>query len=174
MTPSVRPARPADGDALARLYNHYVRETVVTFEEEPVSAAMLVERVRRIQALPLPWLVAEAAGELLGYAYASPWRVRRAYRFAVEVTVYAAPDQGGRGIGSRLYACLLEDLQGLGIHTALGGIALPNPASVALHEKFGFVQVAHLREVGYKHGRWIDVGYWQRTWTDDSNEETTP
>lgn len=155
----IRSASPRDAAALAAIYNHYVAGTVISFETEPVSARAMAARVRAVLA-GHPWLVREEAGELLGYAYASPWKAREAYRFAVETTVYVAAGQARRGVGSSLYQALLADLRGRGFHTALGGIALPNEASVALHERFGFTQVAHLPEVGWKLGRWVDVGYW--------------
>lgn len=159
----IRPARTGDAEPMARLYNHYVAQTVVTFEEEPVAASEIARRLAAVRAASLPWLVAEQDATLAGYAYATPWRSRRAYRHSVEVTAYVAPERVGGGVGSKLYGELLEALRGRGIHAAMGGIALPNAASVALHERFGFEKVAHFREVGYKLGRWIDVGYWQRT-----------
>jgi phosphinothricin acetyltransferase len=115
-----------------------------------------------VREASLPWLTAERAGEVVGYAYATAWRVRRGYRYSTEVTVYVAPGVGGLGIGSLLYADLIPALEERGIHIAIGGIALPNEPSVALHEKFGFNKVAHFEQVGLKFDRWIDVGYWQR------------
>jgi L-amino acid N-acyltransferase YncA len=159
----VRAAEAADADALADIYNPYIRDTIITFEETPVSAAEMARRVAEVGGHGLPWLVAEARGAVIGYAYATPWRTRHAYRFAVESTVYLAPEGSGRGIGTRLYEALFERLADAGVHAVIGGIALPNPASVALHEKLGMAKVAHLPEVGFKFGRWIDVGYWQRT-----------
>lgn len=159
---TVRPATAADAAALAGIYNHYVTATIVTFEEEPVTVAEMARRLADVQAAPLPWLVAERDGAVVGYAYASRWKARIGYRHSAESTVYLAPDQGGRGIGSRLYGELLEALRADGFHAVMGGIALPNPASVALHEKLGFRKVAHFEEQGTKFGRWIDVGYWQR------------
>jgi phosphinothricin acetyltransferase len=157
----VRPATREDADAIAAIYNHYVLETIVTFEEAPVAPVEMTRRIAEVQAAALPWLVAEKAGQVAGYAYATPWRSRIGYRFSVEVTVYTAPGQAGSGIGSRLYETLLPLLESRGIHAAMGGIALPNDASIALHEKFGFRKVAHFREPGLKFGRWIDVGYWE-------------
>ena len=159
---AIRPALPADAGALARIYNHYVKETIVTFEEEEVPEGEMSGRLEEIRGAALPWLVAEQAGNLLGYAYASMWKSRRGYRFTAEVTVYLDPGSGGRGIGSSLYRELLPTVQSCGFHAAIGVIALPNDASVALHEKFGFAKAAHFREVGLKFGRWIDVGYWER------------
>jgi L-amino acid N-acyltransferase YncA len=159
---SIRPASAADGEALARIYNPYILDTVVTFEEEPVSAAEMAERVLEVGVLSLPWLVGERDGQVLGYAYAARWRSRVSYRFSTETTVYLEPGQGGNGYGFRLYAALLEALRQTDMHAAIGGIALPNAASVALHEKLGFAKVAHFPEVGFKLGRWVDVGYWQK------------
>ena len=109
----------------------------------------------------MPWLVAERGGAVVGYAYATRWRPRRAYRFSAEVTVYVAGGLGGQGIGSRLYERLLPVLRERGVHAAMGGIALPNEGSIRLHEKFGFTKAAHFEQAGLKFGRWIDVGYWQ-------------
>jgi L-amino acid N-acyltransferase YncA len=160
-TASVRPAVAEDAGAVAAIYNHYVVHTTVTFEEEVVPAVEMARRMAQVQAAPLPWLVAERAGAVVGYAYAGKWRDRRSYRFSTEVTVYLAPDQGGRGIGSALYLRLLALLRDRGLHAVVGVVALPNEASVRLHEKLGFKKVGHLAEVGYKLDRWIDVGYWQ-------------
>lgn len=159
---TVRPAAFADAGSLARIYNHYVRDTIVTFEEESVPEGEMASRLRQVQEASLPWLVAESPGEIVGYACATRWKPRRGYRFSAEVTVYLDPGHGGRGIGSALYARLLPELQSRGVHAAMGGIALPNAASVALHEKFGFEKVALFREVGFKFGAWIDVGYWEK------------
>lgn len=161
--PAIRPAAPSDAAAIAAIYNHYVTQTIATLEEEPVPAAEMTRRIAGIGAVALPWLVAEEGDRLVGYACATAWRSRSAYRFSAEVTVYLDPDHAGRGIGSLLYAELFPLLRARGIHAIMGGIALPNDASVALHEKHGLRKVAHFHEVGFKRDRWIDVGYWQRT-----------
>ena len=109
----------------------------------------------------LPWFVCETDGRVSGYAYASPWKSRSAYRRSVESTVYVAPHSAGHGIGSMLYRALISDLRERDLHTVIGGIALPNAASVALHEKMGFRKVAEFAEVGWKFERYIAVGYWQ-------------
>lgn len=158
---TIRAAASADVACIAAIYNHYVTQTVVTFEEEVVPAAEIARRIENVRSVSLPWLVAEQAGRVVGYAYAAKWQSRSAYRFSAEVTVYLGPEDTGRGIGSNLYAELFPILQARGIHAVIGGIALPNEASVALHEKFGMRKVAHYHEVGFKFGRWIDVGYWQ-------------
>lgn len=165
MTPGairVRRVDPTDAPAIASIYNHYVKQSVITFEEAPVSAAEMASRMSAIAEASLPWLVAADAHHVLGYAYAMKWRARSAYRFSVEITVYVAPGSTGRGAGTALYTALFAGLERLGVHAVIGGIALPNPASVALHEKFGMEKVAHFPQVGFKFGQWVDVGYWQR------------
>lgn len=158
----IRDARADDAAALALIYNHYVAHTTATFETEAVHPSVMADRVRQCQGAGLPWLLAEGGGRVKGYAYAVQWKPRRAYARSCETTIYLDPDCVERGIGRRLYGVLLERVAGAGIHAAMGGIALPNAASVALHESLGFDKVAHFREVGFKLGRWIDVGYWQR------------
>lgn len=157
----IRSVTPADADAIARIYNYYVLNTVITFEEQPLSAAQMAGRIAELTGAGLPWLVVEADGQLAGYAYAAKWKPRSAYRFSAEVTVYLDPGLAGRGYGSQLYTALLALLRESGAHAVMGGIALPNPASIALHEKFGMTKVAHFSQVGFKLGRWVDVGYWQ-------------
>lgn len=159
----IRPAAPSDGEAFAAIYNHYIRTSIATFEEAEVSGDEMRTRLGKILAAGLPWLVAEEAGRVVGYAYAGLWQERSAYRFSVASTVYLAPDSGGKGLGTALYGRLFEILKSTKVHVVVGGISLPNPASVALHEKFGMKPVAHFREVGWKFDQWIDVGYWQVT-----------
>ncbi len=157
----VRSAAAADAEAIARIYNYYIQKTVITFEEEPVSAGVMATRLTDVQGLSLPWLVAELESLIVGYAYATKWKVRSAYRHSVETTIYLEPGCERRGIGTALYSELLAVLRERGMHVAIGGAALPNEASVALHRKLGFEQVATFRQVGFKHGRWVDVAYWQ-------------
>lgn len=158
----VRAARVADAVQIAEIYNHYIANTVITFEEEAVSAEEMTSRIEAVHKAGLPWLVAEQEGSLAGYSYASPWKTRSAYRHSVETTVYLRHGKEGRGIGSTLYSALLPLLRERGVHAVIGGAALPNPASVALHEKLGFEPVATFRQVGFKHDRWVDVAYWER------------
>jgi phosphinothricin acetyltransferase len=158
---SIRPATPADSDVIAAIYNHYVANTVITFEEDAVPAHDMAARIADVQAHDLPWLVAELDGAVVGYSYASRWKARSAYRFSVETTIYLKHGCAGRGVGKQLYAALLDILRTKRIHAAIGGAALPNPASVALHEKLGFERVGTFRQVGFKQGRWVDVAYWQ-------------
>jgi phosphinothricin acetyltransferase len=157
----IRACTAADAAAITEIYNHYIRETVVTFEETPVTAAEMAKRIEDVSAR-FPWLVWEDGGAVVGYAYAAAWKSRSAYRFSVETTIYLAAGHHGRGIGLSLYGALLAELRAArGFHSAVGGIALPNPASIALHEKLGFRKIAHFVEVGRKFDRWVDVGYWQ-------------
>lgn len=157
----VRPALPADAAAICAIYNYYVATTTITFEEDPVAEPDMAQRIADVEAAGLPWLVAEAGGKVVGYAYATKWRARPAYRHSVESTVYVDAACVGQGVGRALYAALLDELRGRGLHVVIGGIALPNAGSVGLHEALGFRKVARFSEVGMKFGRWIDVGYWQ-------------
>lgn len=161
MTISIRPATVNDAAAIADIYNHYVTETCITFETDPVTVAEMSQRISELNTASLPWLVAEQSGRLLGYAYATKWKARAAYRFSLESTVYLAVDASGKGLGSQLYTALLTQLRTMSAHAVIGGIALPNEASIGLHEKLGFKKVAHFEQVGFKQERWIDVGYWQ-------------
>jgi phosphinothricin acetyltransferase len=159
----VRPVTLDDAEQICALYNHYVMTSTITFEEEPVTLAEMASRIRDAQSASLPWLVAASGGEILGYAYASKWKGRAAYKFSVEVTIYVRQGLGHCGIGAQLYGHLLPALKSRGVHAVIGGVALPNDASLRFHQKFGFEKVAHFKEVGYKFNRWIDVTYWQVT-----------
>ena len=157
----LRPVEDADIPAIISIYNDYVTTTAVSFEEAPVSEEEMRRRVESVKAQQLPWLCAVVEGRLAGYAYATRWRERSAYRFTVETTIYLAPAFTGHGIGKSLYSALLEQLRAAGVHAVMAVITLPNPASVALHEALGYHKVGQLAEVGYKFKRWIDVGNWQ-------------
>lgn len=158
---TIRAATAEDAAAIAAIYHHFVTDSAITFETEPVPASEMAERIGAGGDL-YPWFVAEADGEgLLGYAYASRFRPRNAYRFAVETTVYLDPKAVRRGIGTSLYDRLLATARAQGFTQAIAAITLPNEASVALHEKVGFRQVGTYHQVGYKLGAWYDVGLWQ-------------
>lgn len=157
----IRLATPSDADAIAAIYNYYVLNTTVTFEEQALSPEQMAERLRAVVAAQLPWLALELDGQIAGYAYASRWKARSAYRFTAESSVYIARERVGQGLGKALYRELLAQLKPCGIHAVVGCLGLPNAASVALHEKCGFQKVAHFNEVGFKFGTWLDVGYWQ-------------
>lgn len=160
MSESIRLAQPADAAAICAIYNHYIETTAISFETETVAVDTMAARIAEVQA-QFPWLVFEQEGVLLGYAYASKWKPRAAYSQSVESSVYLHRDAAGRGIGKQLYTRLFALLKAQGVHLVIGGIALPNAASVGLHESVGFTKCAHFSEVGRKFGRWVDVGYWQ-------------
>ncbi|MEV0487190.1 N-acetyltransferase family protein [Streptomyces sp. NPDC050508] len=165
----VRPGVESDLDALTDIYNHYVRETPITFD-----TAVFSPEERR------PWLLSHPedgpyrlkvavdgtfqgnSQRILGYATSSPYRDRPAYSTSVAVTIYLAPDAGGRGIGTLLYRALFEALAAEDVHRAYAGIAQPNEASTRLHERFGFRHVGTLREVGRKFGRYWDVAWYEK------------
>ncbi|MES2208349.1 MAG: arsinothricin resistance N-acetyltransferase ArsN1 family B [Pseudomonadota bacterium] len=157
----IRPALASDAEAIAHIYNDYILNTAITFEEQEVSLQQMAQRMEDVAALSLPWLVVEQAGQVVGYAYASKWKVRSAYRYSVESTIYLARDVKGKGLGSQLYMALFELLKEKGVHVVVSGITLPNPASIALHEKLGLKKIAHFEEIGFKFNEWLDVGYWQ-------------
>lgn len=157
----IRPVKHADASHICAIYNHYIETSVISFEFTPVSEEQMVQRMEQIQAMGLPWLVATEGEQLLGYAYATTWKSRFAYRFSVEITVYLAKQGTAKGVGSALYQALFDALEKLEVHAVVACIALPNPHSVALHEKFGMHKVGHFEEVGEKFDRWLDVGYWQ-------------
>lgn len=176
----IRLARPDDVPAITRIINHWIACDTAIFYTTPRPEAEIAAQFQQAGER-YPWLVGcasedtaraadsgigggagKATPRLMGAAWSKPWSPREAYAGTVEVSVYIAPEATGQGVGSRLYETLIPMLDGLGYHTILAGITLPNPASVRLHEKLGFVKVAHFREVGNKFEQWLDVGYWQR------------
>ncbi len=160
----IRSVEQQDAKAITGIYNYYIANTVITFEEELIGTNDINNRIKAVKKAKLPWLVAEnEAGQVVGYAYATKWRDRFSYRFSVEVTVYLSPEHGGKGFGTLLYKELFKQLKENNIHSVIGGITLPNAASVAIHEKLGMKKVAHFEDVGYKFEQWLDVGYWQGT-----------
>ena len=158
----IRLANKSDALEISRIYNFYIENTVVTFEETAVSEQTILERMEHIEQTEHFWLVAQKEDSIIGYAYSSRWQPRAAYRNTAEVSVYIANDHIGKGLGTQLYHQLFELLLDKNIHALIGGVTLPNPASVKLHEKFGMHQVAHYKEVGFKFNQWLDVGYWQK------------
>ena len=161
---SIRPATCDDAAAICEIYNHYILDSIISFEEVPLAPDDIATRIARTQSQALPWLVMTQDGQLLGYAYASRWRERSAYRYTLESSIYLAPSATGKGLGKQLYSALLQALRELTqppIHSVVGGVAQPNAASNALHQALGFEKTATFREVGRKFDRWIDVSYWQ-------------
>ena len=165
MTPvpdvNVRAISDTDAEPVTRIYNHYITNTIVTFETEPVDSADMLNRIHETSDAGLPWIVAETGAGVAGFAYASRWKGRCAYRFSVESTIYLDAEQTGRGLGKRLYSRLIDEIRAMSMHSVIGGISLPNDASVRLHEKLGFKKIGQFEQVGHKFDRWIDVGYWQ-------------
>ncbi|MFD3943431.1 GNAT family N-acetyltransferase [Streptomyces sp. NPDC058579] len=160
----IRPAAPADLDAVAEIFTHYVRHTVITFEETPPSVAAWHQRLDDLATQGLPFLVAEMSGDVVGYAYAGPWRPKPAYRHTVENSIYLAPDRTGQGLGGTLLEALLATCAQTHVRQMIAVIAdAGTDASVALHRRFGFTDVGRLAAVGYKHDRWIDTVLMQRT-----------
>jgi len=158
---AIRPACPLDAARICAIYNPYVDGTTISFEDAPVSTDDMAARIADVIDGGLPWLVLTDGDAIIGYAYATKWRARPAYRHAVESTIYLDAALAGQGHGMRLYAGLLDELRTRGLHTVIAGIAQPNERSVRLHERLGFAKVAHFSEVGFKLGMWLDVGYWQ-------------
>ncbi|MDR3166454.1 MAG: GNAT family N-acetyltransferase [Treponema sp.] len=156
----IRPVSLKDARVISEIYNYYVEHTVITFEEIPVSPEEMENRIRTVTA-GYPWFVWDEGGTVAGYAYINQWKERSAYRFAAEDSIYLRRGQEGRGIGGKLMAALLEEVKKTTIHGIVAGITLPNERSIALHEKWGFKQIACFNEIGYKHDRWLDVAYWE-------------
>jgi L-amino acid N-acyltransferase YncA len=162
----VRPAAPGDLVAVAAIFAHYVTATVSTFEERPPTPGEWRRRLDDLTAQGLPLLVAVVDGQVVGYAYASPWRPKPAYRHTVEDSVYVAPHAGGRGVGGHLLDALLSDCAKAGVREVIAVIVdADGAASLALHRNRGFVDAGRLTSVGYKHGRWLDTLLLQRSLT---------
>ena len=160
---NIRTATTDDAPAIAAIYAPIVRETAISFELEPPTVDEMGTRIATTLQR-FPWLVSlDASGRVSGYVYASKHRERAAYQWSVDVTAYVRSDARGQGIGKQLYKSLLEELKTLGYAQAFAGIALPNAASVALHESMGFEPLGIYRKVGYKLNAWHDVGWWQRS-----------
>lgn len=169
----IRAATPEDAAAIAAIYGPHVLTGTVSFETEPPDARAMRTRMAASEGL-YPWIVA-TAGEgdesgVIGYAYATKFRERAAYRYVVETSIYVADTAQRQGAGRLLYEALIDTLRAQGIVHAIGALALPNDASISLHESVGFRRTGVYREVGYKHGRWIDVGIWQC----ELNDPTVP
>jgi L-amino acid N-acyltransferase YncA len=154
----IRPATAEDAAAIAAIYAHYVEHSVATFDLESPDAAWWTAKLADLDAAGRPFLVAEADGELLGFAYLAPWRVKPAYRQTVEDTIYLAPGRTGRGTGRALLGALLEQARAAGVRQVIAVVTdSGDQSSVRLHGAFGFVEVGRLRAVGFKHGRWLDT-----------------
>jgi phosphinothricin acetyltransferase len=165
----IRLAAEADAAAVAAIYRPIVEKTTISFETEAPDEGDMRRRINET-LIAYPWLVCERDGHLAGYAYATKHRVRSAYQWSVDTSVYVDPDFQRRGIGQALYRSLFAILTAQGFFNAYAGIALPNPASVALHERVGFRPIGVYKNVGYKLGAWRDVGWWQLTLNEPTRE----
>ena len=161
--PHIRPALPADAEAIAAIYGHHVLWGTGTFEETPPSVAEMADRLDKVQARGWPWLVAEQDGHVLGYAYAAQFRDRAAYRFAAEDSIYIHPDHMGVGIGKALLDALLPATAAAGFQRMFAVIGdSANTGSIRLHERTGFDYCGKLDKAGFKFGRYLDVVFMQR------------
>ena len=164
----LRRATLADAEAILEIYSLYIEKTAITFELETPTLADFKTRMTGIMA-KFPYLVLEENGKILGYAYASTFKERLAYRWSVESTIYLHEKAIGLGLGKILYTELLRQLKDMNILNVIGVIALPNEESVQLHEKMGFVESGIFTQVGFKLGKWWDVGFWQLSWDKPKN-----
>jgi L-amino acid N-acyltransferase YncA len=158
----IRRALETDAAQVAEIYNWYVLNTIITFETAPVSVEEMRERIHE-KLVRYDWLVGEANHQIVGYAYYGSFRPRAAYGHTVESTVYLSRKNTGKGFGKRLYSALIESAMKKEFREVIGVIALPNPASIALHQALGFHEAGVLRGVGHKFGKYVDVGLWQRS-----------
>ncbi|MEO0828977.1 MAG: arsinothricin resistance N-acetyltransferase ArsN1 family B [Pseudomonadota bacterium] len=158
---AIRSATEADATRIAEIYAPFVNDTVISFEDVPPSADEMAHRIRDV-GRAYPYLVAEVDGAVGGYAYAGRHRVRAAYRYSVDVTIYLDPQFQGAGVGRMLYGALFERLEALEFARAFAAITLPNAASVAIHKSFGFTHIGTFERVGFKFDAWHDVSWWGR------------
>ncbi|MFD0989526.1 GNAT family N-acetyltransferase [Mariniflexile jejuense] len=158
----IRNVQIQDAQQLVDIYNYYVINSIVTLDLVPFSKKDFEEKISLIST-EFPFIVFEEHNEILGYAYANTFRTKPAYNNTVELTIYIKNSEIGKNIGKKLYSELLSELKSRNYHVIIGGLTLPNDASVKLHENFGFEKVAHFKEVGYKFDTWHDVGFWQLT-----------
>jgi phosphinothricin acetyltransferase len=163
MDVTIRPVAPRDLMEIAAIYARHVKTSTATFELEPPTAAQWRTRLEQVNVHRLPFLVAETDGGVAGYAYCGPWRMRPAYRFTVEDSVYVHADATGRGIGNALLGGLLDACGHTDVREVIAVVTEGHPASVALHQRHGFVVAGQLRRVGHKHGQWLDTLLLQRS-----------
>ncbi|MBF4691813.1 GNAT family N-acetyltransferase [Fusibacter ferrireducens] len=157
----IRKVETSDAAVICEIYNYYVLNSISTFEEDAISIEGMIERINKVKALGLPWHVYEEEGKVIGYAYATKWKERSAYRFSIETSVYVDRHHAGKGIGSKLYEVIISQLRESGYHSIITGVSQPNESSQKLHEKFGFKKVAVIKEAGFKFNQWVDLTNWQ-------------
>jgi phosphinothricin acetyltransferase len=156
----IRSVRPEDAEQILEIYSPHVTDTPVSFETEVPTLLEFKKRIEEYTA-KFPWIVAEINGEIAGYAYASTHRSRAAYEWSVECSVYIDKSHQGKKIGTALYAKLFEMIKAQGAVNVYAGITLPNEGSIRLHESMGFFPIGTFKDVGFKLGKWWDVGWWQ-------------
>lgn len=157
----IRKAELSDAAAICGIYNYYIENTAVTFETVAIEEAEMKERISDIINSGFPYYVIEVDGKIAGYYYVNRWKDRCAYSSTKEVTIYLQKDMTGKGLGSLLFEHLLKTIDRENTHVLLAGICTPNEGSVKLHEKFGFKQVSHMKQIGRKFDKWQDVGHWE-------------
>lgn len=157
----IREVKLSDAKAIVDIYNYYILNINITFEEKQLTVDDMEERIIEKTAKH-PWIVYERNGQVIGYAYLSGWHSRSAYRYSNEASIYLDRNEKGHGIGKELFSKLLEISKGYGVHTIVSGITIPNKESISLHEKFGFKKIAEFEEIGFKNNKWLNVGYWQK------------
>lgn len=153
----IREAKLEDAQSVADIYNHYVATTVISFDESPQPVDKFIKSIEDGN----PWFILENEGKVAGFTYAVQWKVKNAYRFIYESTIYLSGENTSKGDGSKLYSKLIEECRNRNLHSLVACIALPHEISVKFHEKHGFVKSGHIKEAGFKFGNWVDVGYWQ-------------
>ena len=158
----IRPVQLSDAETIRAIYQPYVTETAITFEVDVPTVQEFEKRITQTLA-HFPYLVAEVDGKVVGYAYASTYYARAAYDWTTELSIYVAKESRGQGIGSALYTALEEELEARGYLRFLACIAVPNEASISMHKKRGYVQVAHFSKIGYKFNKWHDIVWMQKT-----------
>jgi phosphinothricin acetyltransferase len=158
----IRNVLKSDASIIADIYNYYVANSTATFEEEAVDEAEFVKRIESVTVdYTLPWIVYEDEGRVVAYAYSKPFHPRSAYRYTLETSIYINHLVCGKGIGRELYSALIAKLQNKNVHSLIGLLAHPNEGSENLHRKLGFTISGHLKEAGFKFGKWVDITYWQ-------------
>ncbi len=159
----IRNIEISDASDICNIYNYYIQNSIATFEEQILYVKEMEIRIAECISSGLPWIVFEEENKVIGYGCLSKWKGRCSYRHSFESSVYVQTSHQKKGIGSKIYDALLNTNKVKNSHVIIGGISLPNEASIILHEKFGFKKVAHFKEVGFKFDQWVDVGYWQKT-----------
>ena len=157
----IRNVTPSDAERICEIYNNYVLNTAITFETSAVSIEDMKQRINNIVSSGYPYIVYELENNIVGYCYLHAWSGRCAYSTSAEISIYIDKDHKHKGLGHEIMVYLLHNIDLTRFHTIIAGIALPNEASVALHEKFGFKKISHFKDIGYKLNKWRDVGHWQ-------------